>query len=168
MSKDGRRGGLTDKHEKPPSQNEAQATPGMEDLQSIVQGFGMALHVNPFGGLRDPAAFAQLSPQEQRKAESRMMRMLKSMDGSVGLREQQAAVQYVADRYPVCAAEGCAESARFRCGTCLSATQKYCSSACRNAHRQVHMETCQPHKDSDGESPAAAGASLHVSDGDRD
>lgn len=111
-------------------------------LQKVCGDAGMPIYANPLRGMRDPAAFALLSPAEQRKAESRFERMLKSMDSSVSVRDQAAAVKHVADSYPDCAAENCTEPARFRCTRCLSTTQKYCSKECQKAHWLVHAQTC--------------------------
>ena len=84
----------------------------------------------------------QLSSREQGKAVGRFEQMFKGFEKAENRSDYDAAVQSVARRYPVCAAEDCEKTSRFRCERCDSDTEKYCSIECQGADYSRHKHKC--------------------------
>ena len=98
---------------------------------------------NPLGSMRPGTEqWEQLSSREQGKAVGRFEQMFKGFEKAENRSDYDAAVQSVARRYPVCAAEDCEKTSRFRCETCLSDTEKYCSIECQGADYSRHKHKC--------------------------
>jgi len=98
---------------------------------------------NPLGSMRPGTEqWEQLSSREQGKAVGRFEQMFKGFEKAENRSDYDAAVQSMARRYPVCAAEDCEKTSRFRCETCLSDTEKYCSIECQGADYSRHKHKC--------------------------
>ena len=98
---------------------------------------------NPLGTMRPGTEqWEQLSSREQGKAVGRFEQMFKGFEKAENRSDYDAAVQSMARRYPVCAAEDCEKTSRFRCETCLSDTEKYCSIECQGADYSRHKHKC--------------------------
>ena len=98
---------------------------------------------NPLGSMRPGTEqWEQLSSREQGKAVGRFGQMFKGFEKAENRSDYDAAVQSMARKYPVCAAEDCEKTSRFRCETCLSDTEKYCSIECQGADYSRHKHKC--------------------------
>ena len=78
----------------------------------------------------------------QKKALGRLKHLLKTFHSGVSEETQLAEIQRMASCYPPCCYPPCRKRSIFRCETCLSDTEKYCSQKCQLADYSRHMQTC--------------------------
>ena len=98
---------------------------------------------NPLGSMRPGTEqWVHLSSRERAKALGRFDQMFKGFEKAENRSDFDAAVQSLARRYPVCAAEDCEKTSRFRCERCDSDTEKYCSIECQGADYSRHKHKC--------------------------
>jgi len=111
-------------------------------LDQLWDGLGLAEYVGSTGIKEHTAEWDDMPAASQKKAFGRLKHLLESFHSGVSEEKQLAEIQRMASCYPPCCYPPCRKRSIFRCETCLSDTEKYCSQKCQLADYSRHMQTC--------------------------
>ena len=111
-------------------------------LDQLWDGLGLAEYAGSTGSKEQKAEWDDMPAASQKKAFGRLKHLLESFHSGVSEEKQLAEIQRMASCYPPCCYPPCRKRSIFRCETCLSDTEKYCSQKCQLADYSRHMQTC--------------------------